>query len=424
MPRIPGVPTTVLVAPDSFKGTLSAAEVARAIGRGLEAAGRDVDLCPVADGGEGTLEALVQSLGAERQTAIVSDPLGRSVEAPFAVGDGVGIVEMAAASGLGLVEPEERDPMAATTFGTGELIVAAMAAGAEVVYLGVGGSATTDGGAGALEAIRGAGGLGGARIVVLTDVRTPFENAARVFAPQKGADQRAVARLTKRLNEQARRFARDPRGVPMTGAAGGLSGGLWAELGAELVPGAQFVLDAVDFDRRMRSARAVVTGEGKLDQQSLAGKLVSEISTRARQAGVPCHAIVGTRELDSFGVRVLDLQAVLEASTPRQITAAARRLADVLYEGVRRPSRDRCRSGRSAELAAGGAVRLAPAPLGAGAARERLGDLLTGAHVGAGREQVLDVLGDAGRLPAGGGERIDVVLVDRVSESRQPRRRN
>ena len=199
-----------------------------------------------------------------------------------------------------------------------------------MVYLGVGGSATTDGGAGAVKAIRGAGGLGATRIVVLSDVRTPFENAAKVFAPQKGADPDAVARLTRRLNEQARRFTRDPRGVPMTGAAGGLSGGLWAELGAELVPGAPFILDAVDFDRRMRAARAVITGEGKLDQQSLAGKLVSEISTRARQAGVPCHAIVGTRELDSFGVRVLDLQAVLEASTPRQITAAARRLADVL----------------------------------------------------------------------------------------------
>jgi glycerate kinase len=116
----------------------------------------------------------------------------------------------------------------------------------------------------------------------------------------------------------------------MTGAAGGLSGGLWADLGAELVPGAQFVLDAVDFDRRMRAARAVITGEGKLDQQSLAGKLVSEISTRSRQAGVPCHAIIGTRDLDSFGARVLDLQAVYEASTPRQISAAARRLAGVL----------------------------------------------------------------------------------------------
>jgi glycerate 2-kinase len=328
--HIPGVPTTILVAPDSFKGTFSAAEVAEAIGRGLEARGRPVDLCPVADGGEGTLEALMPAVEGELRTVTVSDPLERPIEAAFAVGDRVAVVETAAASGLGLVEESERDASAASTFGTGQLIVAAIEAGAEVVYLGVGGSATTDGGAGAIRAIRDAGGLGGARIIVLTDVRTPFEHAARVFGPQKGADENTVVRLTKRLHEQARRMKRDPRGVPMTGAAGGLSGGLWAEFDAQLVPGAQFVLDAVDFDRRMRAARAVVTGEGKLDQQSLAGKLVSEISTRARQAGVPCHAIVGTRELDSFGVRVLDLQAVLEASTPRQMSAAARRLAEVL----------------------------------------------------------------------------------------------
>ncbi len=312
---IPGVPTTILVAPDSFKGTLSAVEVADAIGRGLEAAGRPVDLCPVADGGEGTLDALVDAVGAELRTVSVSDPLGRPIEAAFALGDGVAVVETAAASGLGLVDPSERDPFEASTFGTGQLIVAAIEAGADLVYLGVGGSATTDGGAGAIRAIQEAGGLGGARITVLTDVRTPFEHAARVFGPQKGAGEDQVRRLTRRLNDQARRMARDPRGVPMTGAAGGLSGGLWGEFGAQLVPGAQFVLDAVDFDRRMRAARAVVTGEGKLDQQSLAGKVVSEVSTRARQAGVPCHAIVGTRELDSFGVRVLDLQAVLEAST-------------------------------------------------------------------------------------------------------------
>jgi len=328
---IPGVPHTILVAPDSFKGTLSAAEVAEAIGRGLEAAGRPVDLCPVADGGEGTLDALVLALGGALRTATVSDPLGREIEASCAIGDGgLAIVETAAASGLGLVEPGEREPIAASTFGTGELIMAAIEQGAEVVYLGVGGSATTDGGAGAIRAIHEGGGLKGARIVILCDVRTPFENAARVFAPQKGADTRQVARLTRRLNDQAGRLPRDPRGVPMTGAAGGLSGGLWAQFGAELVPGAQFVLDAADFDRRMRAARAVVTGEGKLDQQSLAGKLVSEISTRARQAGVPCHAIVGTHELDPFGTRVLDLQAVLEAGTPRQISAAARRLADLL----------------------------------------------------------------------------------------------
>jgi glycerate kinase len=329
-PRIPGVPTTILVAPDSFKGTLSAREVAAAIGRGLEGADRPVDLCPVADGGEGTLDALLPAIDGELRTVTVADPLDRPIDAAFGIGPRLAVVEMAAASGLGLVEPDERDPVAASTFGTGQLIVAAAQAGAEVVYLGVGGSATTDGGAGAIRAINEAGGLDGARIVVLTDVRTPFEQAARVFGPQKGADEATVARLTKRLNDQARRLERDPRGVPMTGAAGGLSGGLWAEFGAELMPGAQFVLDAVDYDRRMRAARAVVTGEGKLDRQSLAGKLVAEISTRARQAGVPCHAIVGTRELDSFGVRMLDLQAVFEASTPRQISAAARRLAQVL----------------------------------------------------------------------------------------------
>ncbi len=330
---IPGIPTTILVAPDSFKGTFSAGEVAEAIGRGLQARGRPVDLCPVADGGEGTLDALLPAVEGELQTITVSDPLDRPIEASFVLGDRVAVVETAAASGLGLVDPSERDAVAASTFGTGQLILAAIERGAEIVYLGVGGSATTDGGAGAIRAIRdsgGVGGVGGARIVVLTDVRTPFEHAARVFGPQKGADEQTVSRLTKRLNDQARRMKRDPRGVPMTGAAGGLSGGLWAEFGAELVPGAQFVLDAVDFDRRMRAARAVVTGEGKLDQQSLAGKLVSEIATRARQAGVPCHAIVGTRELDSFGVRVLDLQAVFEASTTRQISAAARRLANVL----------------------------------------------------------------------------------------------
>ncbi|HEY6399688.1 MAG TPA: glycerate kinase, partial [Solirubrobacteraceae bacterium] len=137
-------------------------------------------------------------------------------------------------------------------------------------------------------------------------------------------------RLTGRLHQLARGWEREPRGVPMTGAAGGLAGGLWAVLGAQLVPGAAFILDAGDFDRRMRQARAVVTGEGKLDEQSLAGKLVSEVATRARQAGVPCHAIVGTRELDTFGLRVLDLQAVLEASRPAEIEAAASELAGLI----------------------------------------------------------------------------------------------
>jgi glycerate kinase len=241
------------------------------------------------------------------------------------------IVEVAAASGLGLLAAHERDAFAASTFGTGELILAAVNAGAEVVYVGVGGSATTDGGAGAIRAIRQGGGLRGARLVVLSDVRTPFEDAARVFGPQKGADAGDVRRLTRRLDALARRLERDPRGVPMTGAAGGLAGGLWAAFGADLQPGASFVLDAIDFDRRMRAARAVVTGEGRLDQQSLAGKAVSEVATRARQAGVPCFAVVGRRELDTFGMRMLDLQAALEAGTPAALEQAGRELVQLIW---------------------------------------------------------------------------------------------
>lgn len=326
------IPDTVLVAPDAFKGTLTAREVTDAIVRGLEAAGRPVDPCPVADGGEGTLDVLTVALGGELVAAEAHDPLGRSIEAGFALTDGGSraIVETASASGLGLVAPADRDPLAASTRGTGELILAAVEAGAATVLLGVGGSATTDGGAGAIAAIREGGGIGRARLIVLCDVQTSFEDAARVFGPQKGADAGTVRRLARRLNDLARRLPRDPRGRAMTGAAGGLSGGLWAAFGAELVPGAAFVLDALRFDARMRAARAVVTGEGCLDGQSLAGKAVSEVATRARQAGVPCHAIVGVRALDAFGARILDLQAVLEASTVAEIEAAGRELAALL----------------------------------------------------------------------------------------------
>ncbi len=334
---IPGVPTTVLVAPDAFKGSFEAPEVAAAVSEGLEQAGVEVDRCPVADGGEGTLDVLAATLGAESRRALVSDPLGREVEASFALapagarGGQTAIVEMAAASGLDKVAARERDPIEASTFGTGQLIAAALEAGADTVLIGAGGSATTDGGAGAIKALRQAGVGDDARLVVLCDVRTPFEAAARVYGPQKGASAEQVRRLTARLNAQARAHGdRDPRGVPMTGAAGGLSGGLWAAFGAELQAGAPFVLDALGFDRRLRRARAVITGEGKLDEQSLAGKAISEVATRARQSGVPCHAIVGQRTLDSFGARVLDLQAVLEASSRRQLRAAGRRLAAVL----------------------------------------------------------------------------------------------
>src|SRR5215211_6981950 len=326
----------VLVAPDSFKGTFSAPRVAAAIGRGLERAGlMPPDLCPVADGGEGTLDALLPQLGGELVAARVRDPLGREITAGYGLVEdgGTAIVEMAAASGLGLVAEDERDAWAASTYGTGELIAAAVDAGAEVIVLGVGGSATTDGGAGAIEAIEAGGGLRGARIVVLTDVRTPFERAPAVFGPQKGADAAMVTRLERRLDALAAELPRDPRGVPMTGAAGGLSGGLWAAFGAQLEPGAPFVLDALDFDARMRAARAVVTGEGKLDEQTLEGKLVGEIGTRTRQAGVPLHAIVGTDRLDPFGKRIIDLQVVQEATDLDEIAAAGETLGRALADG-------------------------------------------------------------------------------------------
>jgi glycerate 2-kinase len=326
----------VLVAPDSFKGTFRAAEVAGAIGRGLERAGLiPPDLCPLADGGEGTMEALLLALGGETVAADVHDPLGRPLRAAFGlVEDGAtAVLEMAAASGLALVAEEERDPWAASTYGTGELICAAVDAGAQVVLLGVGGSATTDGGAGALEAIEEHGGLRGARVVVLSDVRTPFERAPSVFGPQKGADPAMVERLEQRLDELAQRLPRDPRGVPMTGAAGGLSGALWAAHGAVLEPGAPWILDALDFDARMRAARAVVTGEGKLDEQTLEGKLVGEIGTRTRQAGVPLHAIVGTDRLDRFGKRIIDLQVVQEATDIAELEAAGERLGRALADG-------------------------------------------------------------------------------------------
>jgi glycerate kinase len=323
---------TVLVAPDSFKGTFRSPELTEAIGRGLARAGFAADLAPAADGGDGTLDVLLLALGGETRSVEAQDPLGRPVPARFGLvaGGSTAIVEMAAASGLDRVAEDERDPEAASTYGTGELVVAAIAAGAEVVLVSVGGSATTDGGAGALEAVADGGGLGGARLIVLSDVRTPFERAAVVYGPQKGADAPAVRRLTERLHALAGGFPRDPRSVAMTGAAGGLAGGLWAALGAELVSGAAFVLDALRFDERLLAAGAVVTGEGKLDEQTLQGKVVGEVATRARQRGVPCHAIVARNELDRFGRRLLDVDTVTEATTLDAVQEAAQALGDRL----------------------------------------------------------------------------------------------
>ncbi|HSI79360.1 MAG TPA: glycerate kinase, partial [Solirubrobacterales bacterium] len=191
-------PRRALLAPDSFKGTLSAAAVVDALASGLESVGWELDRCPLADGGEGTAEALAARIGGRPVATDVHDPLGRPLRAAFTLLDGppVAVVEVAAASGLALLDPDERDPEATTTRGTGELILAA-ARRAEQVLVAVGGSATNDGGEGAVAAIREAGGLGDVRLSCICDVLTPWERASATFGPQKGADPAAVERLER-----------------------------------------------------------------------------------------------------------------------------------------------------------------------------------------------------------------------------------
>jgi glycerate kinase len=288
-------PLRVLVCPDKFRGTLSAAEAARSIAVGLYAAGlEDAVELPLADGGEGTLDVLLAARGGEVFEARVTGPDGRDVVARFGLlPDGVAVVEMAQASGLALVDGPN-DPLAATTFGTGELIALAVERGAIAVVVGVGGSATVDGGRGALDA------LGwrapGIPIVVACDVATGYLDAARVFGPQKGAGPGEIEELTDRLRLFARELAErtgvDVATLPGAGAAGGLAGGLGA-IGAVLRPGFGVVAEAVDFHGELRRAGAVVTGEGCLDETSLAGKVVGEVLSAAARLGRPAAVVAG-----------------------------------------------------------------------------------------------------------------------------------
>lgn len=317
-----------LVAPDSFKGTLAAAEVAAALARGFEEAGWSADPCPLADGGAGTAAALAAALGGERVEVAAHDPLGREIAAAFTLlGDGeTAVVETAAASGLALLDVAERDPLRATTIGTGELIVAA-ARRARRVLVGVGDSATCDGGSGALAAIGRSGALAGKEVVCLCDVRTPWERAAATFAPQKGADRAAVAELERRLERIAGELPRDPRGVPRGGAGGGLAGGLWAACGARLVDGAAHVCDTVALDRRIGAASAVVSGEGRIDRTTLEGKVLSEVARRCRAARTPLHAVCGRDASDAELRDRLGLASVTEAGDPERLAAAGRAIA-------------------------------------------------------------------------------------------------
>jgi glycerate kinase len=272
---------------------------------------------------------LLGALGGELRTAPAHDPVGRPIEAEYAlVRDGsTAIVEAASASGLDLVAEGERDPERASSAGTGELIIAAVEAGARRILIAAGGTATMDGGRGAIEAVEAAGGIKGAKLEILSDTSVPFERAAEVFAAQKGASAEQVERLTERLIAEAGALPRDPRGRAMTGAAGGLSGGLWAALGAHLVPGATFVLGVVGFDNRLEEADAVITGEGRLDPPSAEGKLTGEVARRCRAARVPLNAIVGQIALEPGERERLGLASVAEAGTLDAIEAAAERIA-------------------------------------------------------------------------------------------------
>lgn len=315
----------ILLAPDSFKGTMSAAMVAEALAEGVLEAGGLPDVCPVADGGEGTLEALRAAVGGRDMDHTVTGPDGREVHASYLLSDDgrLAVVETAAASGLHLIDPTTVDAYTATSAGTGQLIAAAAGAGARTILVGVGGSGFSDGGAGALQAIRAAGGLGDAHLTVLCDVTNTYLEAATVFAPQKGADPETVHRLTARLRATATGLPHDPTGVPRTGAAGGLAGALWATFDADLVSGIDTVLGQVNFAERVARADAVITGEGRLDDQTAHGKVVSGVVRWTGPVGIPVYAVVGQCTIDHQHVRELGLAAASEAGDPVALRAAA-----------------------------------------------------------------------------------------------------
>jgi glycerate kinase len=377
----------VLVAPDKFKGSLTAAEVAAAVAAGLRDAGVEADELPVADGGEGTLDAALAA-GYERLPVRATGPLGRPVDAAIAVRDGVGVVELAAASGLALAP--ERDALRATSRGTGELLRAALDAGCTRIVLGIGGSACTDGGAGMLAALgarllEGSGqelpdGGGALRaldridlagldprlreveVVLASDVDNPLlgpTGAAAVYGPQKGAGPDDVATLDAALGRWAEllepaaatsgifvgTYATDVPLVatPGAGAAGGVGYAALAVLGARQRPGIEVVLDLVGFAERVGGAALVVTGEGSLDEQSLHGKAPVGVATAARAAGVATVAVCGRSDLDADRLAAAGIVAAyrltdLEPDLDRCIADAAallRRLGARIAEAHR-----------------------------------------------------------------------------------------
>lgn len=321
----------ILIALDAFKGSMTAPAACETLRRGLCAAAprAEVTCLPVADGGEGTGEALLSACGGRRHGVATQDALGRRIDAAWvALHTGAGVVELAAASGIERLTAAERDPCRTSTYGTGLLLRAALDAGCRDVMLTLGGSATVDGGCGLLEALgvrwldaqgvplpRGGGALQrlhridahdvhpalhGTRLRILCDVDNPLlgpRGAAAVFAPQKGADAAAVAQLGRGLTRLAdvllQATGRRVHDMPGCGAAGGVAAPLVAMCGAQLCGGAEAVLDALGLQQALAAADLVVTGEGCLDAQSAAGKAPVAVARAARRAGVPCVAAVG-----------------------------------------------------------------------------------------------------------------------------------
>ncbi len=352
MVHVEGHKRTVLFAPDSFKGSLTSVEVARALADGWLRArpGDSTLLCPLADGGEGTLEAIAAAGGWEWRTAEVHDPLGRMIQARWlrSVDGTRAVVEMAEASGLSRVASHERDATAATSVGTGEVIRAAIEAGVTSIVLGIGGSATTDGGAGLLQSLGGVADRDGAiadlagldprlariDLAVACDVSNPLlgpNGAAAVYGPQKGASPADVVELDRRLARYAdaleastRRRVRDEPGA---GAAGGVGFALLA-IGDRfrsfaLRPGVELLMEATDFDARLASADLVVTGEGRIDAQTAFGKTALGVARRAATAGVPCVAVGGGVEPDGIqALAEVGAIAVPVSEYPQSVEAA------------------------------------------------------------------------------------------------------
>ena len=300
----------VLAAADKFKGTATAAQVCAAIGHACWSLNIDCTEIPLADGGEGTLAVL----GGANRTSIVTGPLGTPVQADWRLHRGTAVIEMAQASGLTLAGgPDRNDPLNATTRGTGELIDQALNAGAKKIIVCLGGSATTDGGLGALKAISTPARLLAVELLVACDVDTTFVDAARVFAPQKGASRAQVELLTGRLERLAQTFRNDYNvdvtTIPGAGAAGGLAGALVA-LGARLIPGFDLVADETGFYDAVKNHDLIVTGEGLLDDTSYEGKVVGNVQQLASDYNKDCLAIVGDIDENISAVEAQQLRTL------------------------------------------------------------------------------------------------------------------